>query len=336
MNDKLLNRNEFRKQVFQRDNHKCVICGADGKDAHHIMERRLFDDGGYYLNNGSTLCEEHHLAAEMTTLSCEEIREACGITKIILPEHLYNDNKYKYDKWGDIILPNGNRLVGELFFDESAQKILKRGNVLQYFTHYIKYPRTYHLPWSQQGRTDDKYLKDTSIFKGKEIVVTTKMDGESTTFYNDYIHARSINSGSHPSRKYVKGIWGKINWEIPDKWRICGENLYARHTIEYNDLEDYFLVFSIWNEKNECLDWEETKEYCDMLQLKTVSVIYEGLYNEEYLKNLKVEGEGYVIRLKDSFKYKDFRKSVAKCVNDDFVLPHGHWFSKKIIPNKLK
>lgn len=50
---KLLTRDEFREGVFERDGHKCVVCGDDARDAHHIMERRLFADGGYYMENGA-------------------------------------------------------------------------------------------------------------------------------------------------------------------------------------------------------------------------------------------------------------------------------------------
>ena len=52
----------------------------------------------------------------------------------------------------------------------------------------IKYPRTYHLPYSQ-SKTDDKTLSNDDQFKGMEVVVTIKMDGENTTIYPDgYIH----------------------------------------------------------------------------------------------------------------------------------------------------
>ena len=72
----LLSRDEFRQQVFARDGGRCVICSAPGQDAHHILERRLFDDGGYYLDNGATLCAACHVKAEMTVLSCDAIRAA--------------------------------------------------------------------------------------------------------------------------------------------------------------------------------------------------------------------------------------------------------------------
>ena len=175
MNDKLLTRDLFREGVFERDRYKCVICSEDAKDAHHILERRLFEDGGYYLSNGASLCQNCHIKAEETTISCDQIREKAGITTIVLPEHLYKDNNY--DKWGNIILPNQTRIKGELFYDESVQKILKQGNVLDSFVKYMKYPRTYHMPESTLGK-DDKMLPNDDQFKGKDVIVSLKMDGE--------------------------------------------------------------------------------------------------------------------------------------------------------------
>jgi len=33
----LLNREEFKNQVFSRDNNKCVCCNSPVVDAHHII-----------------------------------------------------------------------------------------------------------------------------------------------------------------------------------------------------------------------------------------------------------------------------------------------------------
>ena len=342
-----LTRDEFREGVFKRDNYKCVICGEPAKDAHHIIERRLFDDGGYYLSNGASLCQTHHIQAEETTISCEEIREAAKIKEVILPSHLYNDNDYTYDKWGNIIMPNGTRIRGELFYDESVQKILNQGNVLNLFSKYVKYPRTMHLPWSEKTSKDDRLLDSVKHFEGKEVVVTVKMDGENTTMYNDHIHARSLDSGTHPSRKWVKGLWGRIAYNIPDGWRICGENMQAVHTIFYKNLDSYFLAFSIWNEKNICLPWDETLEYAELLGLDTVQVIYKGIWDEKTIRESfdkfkkaawDITGhktEGYVVRLADEFTYGEFRTSVAKFVADDFIIKHGHWSTQKMETNLL-
>lgn len=335
----LLSRTTFRRLVFERDRGRCVICGAPGVDAHHIMERRLYPDGGYYLDNGATLCADCHIRAEMTLLSCDEIRAAAGITRIVLPPHLYRDERY--DKWGDIILPNGTRLRGDLFYDGSVQKILGEGGVLGLFTERVRYPRTYHLPWSPGITGADRVLPDVSLFEGKRVIVTVKMDGEQTTMYNDYIHARSLEWTGHPSRSWVANLHGRVGWKIPHGWRVCGENLYAKHSIHYHHLPSYFLLFSIWNERNVCLAWDETVEWAALLDLPVVPVLFDGLWDEARIRSLYSptyggdEMEGYVVRLADSFSYGAFRHSVAKYVRKGHDQTRPHWFhGQPMTPNE--
>lgn len=336
---KLLTRDCFRESVFARDSYKCVICAKPAKYAHHIIERRLFPDGGYYIDNGASLCEKHHIEAEMTTLSPRKLREIIGIKKIILPPHLYSDQEY--DKWGNPILSNGKRLKGELFQDESVQKILEKGNILSLYTKYIKYPRTYHLPWSPGLTKDDRMMENVDHFKGKNVVATIKMDGENTTLYNDYIHARSVDSKNQPWQSWAKTIWSKICWQIPEDWRICAENLQAKHSIKYTNLPSFLQMFSIWNDKNICLSWEETKEWAELLELDLVPVLYEGPFDEELIKYLyseKYNGqecEGYVLRIVDSFHYKEFRKYCGKFVRKNHVNTSRHWKWQTIEYNEL-
>lgn len=68
----------------------------------------------------------------------------------------------------------------------------------------VKYPKTMHLPWSRSYTDDDKILRNTDHFAGREVVITEKMDGENTTMYRDFMHARSLDSKDHTSRHYVK------------------------------------------------------------------------------------------------------------------------------------
>jgi len=336
---KLLTRDQFREGCLERDSHKCVICGeTKNLSVHHIIERRLFSDGGYYLSNGSTLCEPHHIQAEKTELSCEIIREACNITKICLPEDYYPD--HQYTKWGDVILPNKQRMKGPLFYDESVQKILK--DHFSLYTDYVKYPRSWHLLWSQGKTKDDRVLPDCSQFEGKEIVVTEKLDGENTSIYHDYIHARSIDGRNHWSRDWVKNLQARVGYQLDPGWRICGENLFAKHSIGYDNLKSFFYVFSIWNDRNECLSWDETVEYCSILELQHVPVLYRGLWDERKVKALYDESkretmEGYVVRIADGFKYGEFNKSLAKFVRKDHINPDSHhWFFTASEKNKLQ
>lgn len=336
----LLTRDAFREGVFERDKHKCVFCDLPAQDAHHILERRLWPDGGYYLENGASVCSEHHLACERTDISVEEVREACGIKKKVIPPHLYDD--HIYDKWGNIVLPNGRRLRGELFNDESVQKILREGGVFHLFTNHVKYPRTYHLPWSEGLHDDDRMMPNVGNFVGREVVVTEKMDGENTTMYCDHIHARSIDSGPHPSRDWVKQFWSRIMGDIPEGWRICGENLYAKHSIGYDNLPSFFLGFSIWNDKNECLSWDETLEYFELYGITPVREIYRGPFDSGKIMSLWnpkdwENTEGYVCRVTDSFAYGEFRKCVGKFVRKDHVQTIKHWMhGQPMIKNQVE
>jgi len=339
---KLLIRDEFREQVFERDGHKCVFCEKPAADAHHIIERRLWPDQGYYLSNGASVCGDHHLECEMTTISVEDVREACGIDKFVLPPHLYADQVY--DKWGNIVLPNGQRLKGELFHDESVQKILAKGKVLDLFTTLVKYPRTYHVLGSPGLHDDDRMMESSEGFHGKEVVVTEKMDGENTTMYFDHIHARSVDSGGHLSREWVKNFWSQIGYLIPEGWRVCGENMYAEHSIFYDELPSYFLGFSIWNDQNECLSWDETLEWFELLDITPVPVLYRGIYNEKAIKEAVHEvekdyehHEGYVIRITDKFPVSDFRFVVGKYVRKDHIRTTKHWMrGQPVNPNQLE
>lgn len=325
---KLLTRNEFRDRVFERNNNRCVFCDAPAADAHHIIERRLFPDGGYYLENGAAVCEEHHLQCEQTTISVEDVRAASGNKHKVIPPHLYADQEY--DKWGNPVLANGLRLKGELFFDESVQKILAQGGVLNLFTPWVKYPRTHHLPWSPGINDDDRVLRSLEAFVGRRVVVTEKMDGENTTLYRDYLHARSVDGRGHPTRSWVKQFWNKISSDIPSGWRICGENLYALHSIQYNDLSSYFMGFSVWNESNLCLGWDETLEWFDLLGITAVPILYDGIYNENTIRSLWDErnwasSEGYVLRLAEPIHYADFRNKCGKFVRPGHIQTIKHW-----------
>jgi hypothetical protein len=335
MSNELLTRDQFREAVFARDSHKCVICKKEGQDAHHIIERRLFPDGGYFLSNGATLCGEHHLQAEATILSCEEIRSACGIdgTNPCLPAHLYPDQSY--DKWGNPLLDNGRRLCGELFYDASVQKVLSP--VLHLFTKHVKYPRTSHLPWSPGFTDDDRFLSEETLngWANREIVITEKVDGENTTLYNNYIHARSLDFESRYDRDRIKAFHAQIGYSIPENWRICGENLTATHAIKYEDLPHFFLVFSIW-ERDTCLGWDDTTLFAEVLGLKTVPVLGRGLFravkHEEIAERMNFEKqEGYVIRPADKFSMREFPYVVGKYVRAGHVADsHVHWTRRMI------
>ena len=72
-------RDKFREDVFSRDGHKCAVCHAPATTAHHILEKKLWEDGGYCIENEISLCNKCHLKAEACLISCEELRQAADM-----------------------------------------------------------------------------------------------------------------------------------------------------------------------------------------------------------------------------------------------------------------
>lgn len=210
----------------------------------------------------------------------------------------------------------------------------------------VKYPRTPHLWYSPGATSDDRMLSEAetlSLYEGREIVVSEKIDGECSTVGRGYTHARSLDSQTHPSQAWIKAHAAQVGYELPEGWRLCGEGVYAEHTISYSALPSYFLLFSIWDERNRCLPWDETEEYAKMLGLSTVPVLYRGLWDLEAVQACWTgvskcggEQEGYVVRLAGGFAYEEFAKNLCKFVRKGHVPENAvHWRHRTVIPNGL-
>lgn len=324
----LLSREDFTRSVMARDGGRCVCCGQPATAAHHIVERVLFHDGGYYLDNGASVCDEHHMDAEMTLISVERLRELAGIRTVVLPAHMSADEAV--DKWGNPTLKDGRRIRGELFHAEQVQKILGRANLLDVFVRYFKYPRTPHFASSPGGTDDDKRLKSTSALNGARVIVTEKMDGENSTLYDDYVHARSIDGRYHPSRARIKQFHSIVCQDIPTDWRICMENMTAVHSIRYEGLPSLFIGLSIWDDRNVCRPWDETLEYFSLMGIAPARVLYDGVFDEDLITEISEQiveegGEGTVTRSADAIPYGSFHELCAKYVRVGHVKTDEHW-----------
>jgi predicted kinase len=202
-------------------------------------------------------------------------------------------------------------------------------------THY---PRTRHLPWSPGATADDLRVTDLSGLRGRDVVVTEKLDGENTTLYADGLHARSLDSAHHPSRTWVKALQARIGHAIPEGWRVCGENMYARHSIAYDDLESWFYGFSVWDADGRCLDWDRTVAFLRALGVPVPRVLWRGVFDERALRALRldpVRQEGYVVRVVDGFGAEEFGQRVAKWVRAGHVRTDTHWMYAAVVENGL-
>ena len=158
--------------------------------------------------------------------------------------------------------------------------------------------------------------------------------------YRDYIHARSPSPlAPHASRTRIRQIHDRIKYDIPEGWRLCGENCFARHSIFYDNLPGYFLLFGIWN-RDICYDWDQTKDWAQLLSIPTVPELWRGIFDSRQIQRtirslVPVQTEGYVVRTCRSFTLGEFQRVVAKYVRKNHVQTTRHWMTQPVVPNLL-
>ena len=116
----LLTREEFKELGFRRTEGKCCVpgCCENAVDAHHIMDRKLWKNGGYFLSNCAPVCEKHHLDCEAGAYTPRQVMEFAKIPMDELQKpssfDWMTDEEYRdmfmnedLDKFG--ILVNGNK-----------------------------------------------------------------------------------------------------------------------------------------------------------------------------------------------------------------------------------
>jgi len=205
----------------------------------------------------------------------------------------------------------------------------------------MKYPKTYHLPYSPGVNKDDNVIH--SYNPGYEVVVTLKVDGENTSLLKNNCHARSEDSKYHESRTFVKQLWGNIRYNIPENLQLVVENMYAVHSIYYDELPGYILGFAVIDLNEDVfLSWDDVVNIFSGFNISTVPLLYRGFYNEEVVKScysrnknlLGGEQEGFVIRPSCSFRVKDFSSNVVKYVRRNHVKTEKHWMFDSLRKNK--
>jgi hypothetical protein len=214
-----------------------------------------------------------------------------------------------------------------------------------------KYPRTYHLPFSEGATNDDKIADSVEALLNVPVVITEKLDGGSASLEANGCFARThAHAPTHPSFDHLKALHSQIKYLIPEGIQVFGENLYAFHSITYDKLPGYFLVFNVRDlNANQWEAWETVELWAEKLGVPTAPVLFRGVIKSEkelqeitttlakQPSELGAVREGIVIRVADAFSDDNFDTCVMKWVRARHVDPNSdHWMHKNIIKNKLK
>jgi hypothetical protein len=325
-------RSAFRDAVFTRDKYTCIVpgCGRPAVDAHHIIERALWTDpaeqGGYFKENGASLCAIHHIDAEKGYLTPTALRHYAGISKVYLPKGF--DPALDYTKWGAVLK------------SPSRQS--------------IKYPHTSYLTISPGFDPDDvrdgKTI-DATAFIGMNVIVTTKMDGSNVFFDTGKVAARNGQDATHISFDMAKAVHARIRDKIPAEYQVFCEWLYAKHSIHYTGttaLDNYCQVITVYNRQtHEFMSWDSTVKVAERLGLPTVPVLCSGIrvtdqtgFNRLMFQfgtaAIKSGHEGIVVRNIESFHHSTFGTNVGKFVRENHVSTSKHWMAEKVVRNEVK
>lgn len=210
-----------------------------------------------------------------------------------------------------------------------------------------KYSRTYHYPFSPGTTSDDRISRNywQHVSQHKTIVHTEKLDGENNCLSRYGVFARSHAAPTtSPWTRVIRERWVLIKNDLGDL-ELFGENLYAVHSIEYRNLEDYYYVFAVRLHDN-WLGWEEVQFYAAMFGFPTVPVLKIAVPGDE--KSLKqdvlqlanessvyqsfdvttgtpCQREGIVSRNADGFSVENFERNIFKYVRKGHVKTDEHW-----------
>jgi ATP-dependent RNA circularization protein (DNA/RNA ligase family) len=223
-------------------------------------------------------------------------------------------------------------------------------------TDFFRFPQTPHLTWLGEGSPrGDKVLSPAearAVLDGA-VVVEEKVDGANLGFsVDEHGSLRAQNRGSFLDLGNLQGQWKPLRrWLaehgetltdalFPDLM-LFGEWCYARHSVPYTALPDWFLAFDV-HDRAEGVFWSTSRrnQLMNALGLARVPELGRGL---QVLASLRVllgcsalaEGppEGLYVRREDESRLH----SRAKLVRPEFVQAiEEHWSRRAIEPNTLR
>lgn len=219
---------------------------------------------------------------------------------------------------------------------------------------FHKFPHTPHLLWLGDGSPrEDKLMPngEAEAFLRQEVVVEEKVDGANlglSVGADGRIRAQSRGNYLAPGHSHAqwKPLWPwlacreeRLVDALGQELMLFGEWCHALHTIAYEALPDWFLVFDVF-EPARCAFWSSDRRnaLANELGLYTVPTIFRGLLTLHRVPNLigpssigSPRMEGIYLRRESS----GHLVARAKVVSPEFRQQiEEHWSRRRLIPNK--
>jgi RNA ligase len=218
-----------------------------------------------------------------------------------------------------------------------------------------KFPSTPHLTWLGNNKVrDNKILNSDEVraFISQTIVVEEKIDGANLGLSFDKSGKMLFqNRGNWLTGKFI-GQWdGLRGWaakretllrkKLPAGHILFGEWCFAKHSVYYEYLPDWFLVFDVF-ETSTGKFWNSTQRnsLAESAKLAVVPEVARGVFDLHQLLTLlqtlscfgDVPCEGLYLR-----REQDWLEERAKLVRPEFTQSiTEHWSRHCISPNHLR
>ena len=219
---------------------------------------------------------------------------------------------------------------------------------------YFKFPSTKHiiLPDDESARKDKVFKKnEIEELLRHPITIEEKIDGANLGISFDCEgNLRLQNRGNWVMEPY-DGQWSQLKYWIPprldtlfevllDKYILFGEWCYAKHSIFYDRLPDWFIGFDIYDKKAErFLSVDKRDCFLNKMKINIVHKYRTGKYKLEDLIDFTpksfygdVTCEGIYIRWDEEGWLKQRAKLVQKNFRQNI---NEHWTRANLMPNQL-
>lgn len=215
---------------------------------------------------------------------------------------------------------------------------------------FVRFPRTPHLALLGPVEVrDDKVMSPQAAraFLDEEIIVEEKADGENLglSVVDGQVVAQSRGSYVELGGASFRGLaaWlqpraSRIARELGEDLVLFGEWCAVRHSVPYDALPDWLLVFDVYDRRTQAF-WQldERDLLAEALQLARVPRLAAGSFDMTELRRLlgpsrlgDTPMEGLVLR------HTERPGERAKLVRPEFLEAiDDHWRSRPIEPNRL-
>ena len=251
----------------------------------------------------------------------------------------------------------------------------------------IKYPRTQHLEGSRLGEGDEDLSQvPFSHILGRNLVIEEKIDGANSAVSFDGDGRLLLQSRGHyldggyrerhynPMKRWANTYRDLFYEALGSRYVMYGEWMYAKHTVFYDMLPDYFMEFDIYDRQTGVfLDTDSRRRITDGIGIiLSVPVLDRGVFRSKeqilrligksnYISDSHIDVlrraaerrgldperqvaetdptttmEGLYIKIEEDGIVKERVKFVRASFLQCVFASQSHWQSRPIMPNQLK